>query len=65
MWIIVVDESEPVAEPYLPGMSAKLGAMKKDLKLASDVILLAIIFNTFCNTFKSGFGVRVCRLTSG
>jgi len=25
--------------------------------LASDLILLAIIFNTFSNTFKTGFGV--------
>ena len=31
--------------------------VKSKLKLASDGIILAIIYNTFCNTFKGGFGV--------
>lgn len=37
---------------------------KSRLKLTSDCIILAIIWNTFCNTFKSGFGVPASELTS-
>ena len=42
-----------------PSFAASLGSkpVKSKLKLASDGIILAIIYNTFCNTFKGGFGV--------
>ena len=42
-----------------PSFAASLGSkpVKAKLKLASDGIILAIMYNTFCNTFKGGFGV--------
>ena len=38
--------------------------VKGKLKLTSDCIILVIIWNTFCNTFSSGFGVPASELTS-
>jgi sodium/bile acid cotransporter 7 len=38
--------------------------IKGKLKLTSDVIILAIIYNTFCNTFKCGFGVATGEVTA-
>ena len=50
----------------LPGVGERLGSkgVKSKLKLTSDVIILAIIYNTFCNTFKSGFGVAMAEVTA-
>ena len=50
----------------IPGVGERLGSkpVKSKLKLTSDVIILAIIYNTFCNTFKSGFGVATGEVTA-
>lgn len=50
----------------LPGAGDRLGfkPVKDKLKLTSDVIILAIIYNTFCNTFDSGFGVAAGEVTA-
>ena len=42
-----------------PSFAASLGSkpVKSKLKLASDGIILAIIYNTFCNAAKGGVGV--------
>ena len=37
---------------------------KARLKLASDGVILAIVYNTFCNTFASGFGVPASEITA-
>jgi sodium/bile acid cotransporter 7 len=43
----------------LPWAGGALGskATTRGLKRTSDVIILAIVYTTFCNTFSSGFGV--------
>ena len=49
------------------GASLAAKSAKARLKLSSDLIILSIVYNTFCNTFQSGFGVsggQVTALTS-
>ena len=50
----------------VPGVGDTLSSkpIKGKLKLTSDLIILAIIYNTFCNTFKTGFGVATGEVTA-
>jgi sodium/bile acid cotransporter 7 len=46
------------------GASVATKPVKARLKLASDAIILSIVYNTFCNTFQSGFGVSGKEVTA-
>lgn len=46
------------------GASVATKPTKARLKLASDAIILSIVYNTFCNTFQSGFGVSGGEVTA-
>lgn len=45
------------------GASLAAKSVKARLKLGSDLIILSIVYNTFCNTFQSGFGVSGSQVT--
>ena len=63
-----------VLVPVVIGMAVRASARfgpalasapaKARLKLASDGVILAIVYNTFCNTFASGFGVPASEITA-
>ena len=46
------------------GASLAAKSVKARLKLGSDLIILSIVYNTFCNTFQSGFGVSGSQVTA-
>ena len=46
------------------GASLAAKSVKARLKLGSDLIILSIVYNTFCNTFQSGFGVSGGQVTA-
>ncbi len=62
-----------VLQPVLIGMAIRSSPqfnsllsskpVKQKLKLTSDLIILSIVYNTFCNTFLSGFGVSGGKVT--
>ena len=46
------------------GASLVTRPVKARLKLGSDLVILSIVYNTFCNTFQSGFGVSGAEVTA-